>query len=156
MSRGRYIQHVTLQTGHSRRTYRDEVADPDIRAATDALDRSKHERVRLPQLGPEYALTASWEGHNAMLCTIWLGQAPVVTFGVARNSRASAGLWRILLRQKVGAPIVMDESSRPEPPWIAARIEVGAALAGPEQMMAIGGMESVIAFAWLEMGDGET
>lgn len=145
--------HVTLTTGHTKRTYRDEVADESVVGAMDLLERAQHERVRMPGLGDDMAITVTSEGRSAMIATIWQGEVPVVTFGVARNSRASAGLWRILLRTATPehTPIVLDESSRPQPPWIAARIEIGAALVLPVIMMAIGGLESAIGFAFLEM-----
>lgn len=148
MKVSKFLHHVTLTTGHSRRTYRDEVRDDSVAGAMAMLERARHERVPMPGLGPDMAITVTADGRSAMLATIWQGRAPVVTFGVARNSRASAAVWRLLLRH--GPPMVMDESSRPPSPWVAARIEIGAALVSPAIMTAIGGIEAVIAFAFLE------
>lgn len=153
MSREQYLLGINMATGLTTRTYRGEVHDHSVLGAIEMLDRAQHERVRMPGLGDDMAITVTSEGRSAMIATIWHGEAPVVTFGVARNSRASAGLWRILLRTATPehTAIALDESSRPQPPWIAARIEIGAALVCPVIMMAIGGLESAIGFAFLEM-----
>jgi hypothetical protein len=151
--RDQFLLHVTLTTGHVRRSYRDEISDDSVEGARLVLERALHERVRMPQLGPEIALTVTAEGRSAMIATIWDGQAPVVTFGVARHSRASAGLWPILLRTSTPelTPIVVDDTMRPEPPWVAARIEVGASRVPPMIMMAIGGLEAVFGWAFLDL-----
>lgn len=147
-----WLQHVALNTGITKRTYRDEVSDESVAGAMDLLERAKHERVPMHALGRDVAITVTSGGPSAMIATIWEGQRPVVTMGVARTSLPSARLWRILLRSTSPlTPIVLDESSRPQPPWIAARIEIGGALVSPTLMMAIGGLEAAIGFAFLEM-----
>jgi hypothetical protein len=148
----KHLQHISMNTGHSRRSYRDEVPDDEVRAAASALERAKHERVPLPKFGDAYALTATYEGLSALICTIWQQEVPVMTLGVACKSKSGAGLWRVLLRQPVGPPIQVDESRRPSAPWVAAGLEAAATLAPPEVLEAIGGMESVLGWAFLEMG----
>lgn len=150
MSREQYLLQVTMTRGDVRRTYRDEVSDASVEGAGEMLERARHERVPMPALGRDMSITVTADGRSAMIATIWHQEAPVVTFGVARNSRAGAGLWRILIRQEIGPPMVLDESSRPEAPWIAERIEFGAAQVSPVIMMAIGGIEAPMAFAFLE------
>lgn len=148
-----FLFHVTLTTGHVSRSCRDEIRDDSVAGAQDLLRRAMAERVRMHAFGPEVAITVTAEGRSAMIATIWDGQAPVVTFGVARTNRAGAALWRILLQTATPnlTPIVLDESSRPPAPWVAARIEVGAARVNRDIMTAIGGIEAVIGWAFLEL-----
>lgn len=151
MMSSQFLAHITLTTGHASRSYRDEVADDSVTGAQDLLRRAQYERVRMPALGPAIAMTVTSEGRDCMIATIWDGMAPVVTFGVARTNRSGAGLWRLLLRQSTGLPAVLDESSRPPAPWVAARIEIGAAMVNRDIMVAIGGLEAVFGWAFLEM-----
>lgn len=150
MSRDQYLLGINMATGVTTRAYRDEVHDESVAGALDLLVRARYERVRMPALGPYMAITRTSHSGNAMVATIWRGQHPVVTFGCASTSRASAALWGVLVDGHC-VPLAVDCSSRPQPPWIAARIEVGSALVSQDIRMAIGGMESAIGWAFLQM-----
>jgi hypothetical protein len=159
MSRGRYLHHITLTTGYTRRSYRDEVEDDAVTTCRwlldDALDQPQ-EHVRIPRVQPACTITATQE-RRALIVTIWgppaelRGSAPqrppLATFGVATHSRSGAKLWRVLHETECRLTTSVDQC--PPEPWIAARIEIGAVLM-PEAMEWMGDFERCIAHAWLE------
>lgn len=145
MTDTRYLHHVTLNTGHSRRSYRDEVADVAIAAVQDALSRALSgpgARAALPV--PGYEMTATAHG-RALLATVWRGQTPLVTLGVALTSRSGAGLWR-LMHEAQG--LATANQPCPPEPWVAGRIEPTGA-SDPAALVWIADFERVAAWAWL-------
>lgn len=93
----RHIQHMTLDTGHSRRSYRGEVADEAIAALHDGLGIALsrvHHRVSIPGTS-DYSMTAT-AGGKCLIVTAWRDDAPLVTLGVAGASQCGAHLWRLL------------------------------------------------------------
>lgn len=152
--RDRYLQHVTLSTGHTRRSYREEVTDEALAAVSALLARAlAGERVPLPVLDPPCVLLAESRG-QALLATIAVAEsaARLVTLGVAARSTAGAGLWR-QLHQHATEPVKTDPRRPPPEPWVAARIEPGVATLPPERvpdlMMQLADLERVIAWAFL-------
>lgn len=155
----RYLHHVTLDTGHSRRSYRDEVADAAIAAVHDGLSRAlsfagTHVTVPAQDSGWTYTATASG---RCLLVTMWAEiageKAPVATFGVASHSRSGAQLWRLLHAPRTLLPPYATSPDRaPAEPWVAARLELGAGLVDPHELAWIADFERVIGWAWLSRG----
>lgn len=155
------IEHVTLNTGHSRRSYADEVSEEALTVArellADALSASRRE-VEIPALAG-CRLSATADG-PLLIATVWgpptelRGSGPVrpplVTYGVALRAKPGARLWR-MLHQAQGAALETDPDVQPPAPWVAARIEVGVALlmeAMPDLMMDLADFGRVLAWAW--------
>lgn len=155
----RHLAHITLTTGHSRRSWRREVGDDTIALLQPLLaDVLAGRQVAVPGDVGDYTLSASGAG-RCLIATVWgppvaeAGGArpPVVTLGVAGHSRCGATLWR-LLHDSPRPPAVMPEMAItrcPPEPWCAVRIEVGAALC-PDAMAWLGDFERCLAWAWLE------
>lgn len=161
----RYLHHVTLTTGHSRRSYRDEVDDEAVAVCRRILDDALAAPRRHVEIPACYGctLTATAEG-GALIATVWgpptevrtlgLERPPLVTFGVAERSRHGVKLWRVL-HQAQGANVQTSPEQRPPEPWVAARIEIGIALLGDQAeviMPIIGDLERCLAWAWIERG----
>lgn len=153
-----YLHHVTLNTAHSRKSYRHEVADDVVRACAELIERaiaSPRERVAIPNT--DCTMTATAEG-RALVITVWgpLTEIrnsapmclPLVTFGVAEHSRGGAKLWRMLHQAREPEVQTSPDNCPPEP-WVAARMEVGIALL-PEHAEWIGDFERCVGWAWLE------
>lgn len=176
MSSRRYIHHVTLDTGHSRRSYHDEVADEALAALHDGLScalRREPENIIVPgQL--DYTYSATREG-KCMIATIWRSlsrmtaarrremhltpedRVPVVTFGVAAKSLCGAGLWRLLHDGQ--RPYATDGKPCPPEPWLAARMDIGAALVAqddPSEMLWMADFERCLAWTWLSRLEGQS
>lgn len=161
----RYLHHVTLTTGHSRRSYRDEVDDDVVEICSSILDDALADPRRHVEIPACYGctLTATAEG-GALIVTVWgpptevrtlgLQRPPLATFGVAERSRHGARLWRVL-HQAQGANVQTSPEQRPPEPWVAARIEIGIVMLGDQAeviMPIIGDLERCLAWAWIERG----
>lgn len=140
-----YLNHLTVTTGHSRRSYRHEVPDraldmlaPVVRAAMDG--------ARAPIPGPE-PLTLRIPRHNAnaMMAVFDLGGRSVAAMGVARTSKASATLWPLM-----GAPAGV---ACPAAPWIAVTLTPNLLDAPPRVARVLGDLERIVAWTWMERGD---
>lgn len=151
-SRDQFLHHLTITTGHTRRSYRDEVSDDAVQWGREAIrDAILTGTVPLQPMGPDWRLSCTRESSKALLCSVWRAEIVVVTFGVASHSRHGAKLWRALL-ETATTPIAVTEC--PPEPWVAARLEVGAAVVAdhqPEALEMIGDMERCVGHAFLEM-----
>lgn len=153
-----YIHHVTLTTGHSRRSFRHEcdsrllaqlgpvVVECDHRGTAEfpaptgimRLDRivesdrpSKHVRIwtiREPQ-GP-----------------------PLVTLAAATDDRAGAGIWRALHDgHREPVPLATRADRRPGAPWLAVMLHLPAIVPAPHPALSwLGDAERCIAWAWIK------
>lgn len=147
-----YLNHVTLSTGHTRRSPRAEVSDDTIRALAPWLQAAIEHKDDYPLPGPLGALhgfvaQVSVE-RGALLCSIGQQQSgPLVTFGVAARSRQSGELWAMMCAQFGAA----DALVAPSTPWCAVALHP----AFMEQMGMsawVGDFERCAAWAWLEKG----
>lgn len=148
----KYLHNLTITTGHTRRSYRDEVSEDAIEWAREAIrDAILAGYVPLHPMGPDWRLACTRESSKALLCRVWRAEIVVVTFGVASHSRHGAKLWRALL-ETATTPIAVTEC--PPEPWVAARLEPGAAVVAddqPEALEMIGDMERCVGWGFLEM-----
>jgi predicted outer membrane repeat protein len=149
MSAPRHLEHVTLDTGHTRRSPRSEAADEVVRGLAAGLDRAIATKAREPV--PGFALfsynVAALGG--AAIFTLWREAAPVVTFGVAANAKDSAKIWRLLHQGGAGKHATNPERP-PAAPWIGARMEAGAASTPHDDLLWIAKFERSLAWAFIE------
>lgn len=152
MSRGKFLHHVTLTTGHTRRSYRDEVSDQAVAACLALIDKitsgEVSESVKIPGVG-EYYLSGR-ASSKCLVATVWSGAPSIViaTIGVAAHSRCGAALWREM-HAWGETPVVTDPAQCPPEPWVAAAIDAGIT----QHMEAahwLGDFERCLAWAWLE------
>lgn len=151
----RYVEHVTLATGHTRRSPRSEVADGVVQAMAFGLRRAvTGDRIDVPYVDdPPCTMTATGEG-RCLIATVWgpeyEGQpVPLVTIGVATHARCGGPAWR-LLHDHALLPSQTDRDRQPPVPWCAARLEPGVAL-HPSVAGWIGDYERCLAWAWIEV-----
>ena len=139
-----HIEHVTLDSGHARRSARSEVDDEIVGALAAGLDRAIATKARepIPGWAPfSYNVTAK---AGAAMVTLWREGDPVVTFGIAADGKDSPKLWRLL--QKGGAGKHATTPDRPPAaPWIGARMEIGAARTPPLDLLLIEDFERCLA-----------
>ena len=150
-----YLHHVTLTTGHVRRSTRDEIAE-DVRpqiAALLAAALDGQEPVIPGAEPPGCTLRVIDDGTTRRCCTVEvLAPYPeqtevIVTVGIAGHSRCGAALWRHL-HDGHDDLVTAGEPCPPEP-WCAVRLEVGLALY-PEAAEWLGDLERCLAWAWLD------
>lgn len=134
-----YIQHVTIETGHVQRSYREDVDPALLAACTDWLRRACDEdAVALPS---GWVLTAEARGPS-VVAVVAIDGAPAATLGIARTSR-TGGLWRFLGDT---ARVSAVGDAPPPAPWLATRLERDL---DPMQQMMLTALARAIAWAWL-------
>lgn len=141
MTRRRYLLHLTLDTGHQRRSYRDEVADDVIAILRPLLVRaSTGAVVPIPGVDPPCTVRGITSRGGGLLLRVEAADAvPLASIGIAGTSLASACLWREWITD--GEP--------PRPPWCVVRLLPGLA-AHPEAASWLGDFERCAAWAWID------
>lgn len=141
--------HLTLNTGHSRVSPRQEVSDEAIRALADTLTPGRHP---VPVLAG-YEAEAAVERRQIVVTVFAPGGRPLVLFGVAPDDDAAAELWPILERYYHALTEMPGLRSadfaaarRPETtPWVAAITILPAA----EEAYWLADYEKCLAWAFL-------
>ena len=146
----RYLHHVTLTTGHVRRSPRSEVGAGVVERLTPYMLDAIREReipVALPA-PPGYSMTAWAPGGRCLVVTLWHAATQLIlTTGVAAHSRCGARLWPMLHQPQY--ELATDAATVPAEPWCADRIEP-AALLHREALEWTGDWSRCIAWAWIE------
>lgn len=154
-----YITHITLTTGHMRRSPRDEVGDDTLRALhpwlTDLIASGERRPLPVPALA-QYSVNATVEG-GGLVATIWAPRGPhvpshphfgevdpVATLGIAQRSRHGPDLWALMLAHLGGK----SGLKRPAEPWCAVALHPAMA-AHRDSAALIGDLERCIAWAWI-------
>lgn len=150
-----YIQHLTLSTGHTRRSYRSEVRDDVVTYCRDLIDQAiageeEGLRVPIPSLGCDLGVVST---SRSLLVSVQREEVPLVTFGLATHSRSGASLWRVLTEVGASTPIHETVKLCPPEPWCAVRLEPGATLADHDVLMALGDFERCMAWAFIERAE---
>lgn len=148
----RYLHHVTLTTGHVRRSWRHEI-DPAIMPVVAALVASAREETGalIPHLEPACRLYIE-DTARCALCSVRIDDdVPILTMVVANHARCGSQLWE-LLHNTATTPVATRISERPPEPWCAVRIEAAAAMFPPPHMLlpTLADMERCVAWAWLD------
>lgn len=146
-----YINHVTLNSGHTIRQRRADIDNEAIAAVSEVLD-GILQGAHLPVPGfPDYLINGSHHEHD-LIATIWRApwekRAPIVTMATALRSRSSPALWR-LMHHKPTARLETDANTPPSAPWQADRVEIGAELF-PDALAWTGDFSRCLAWAWSE------
>lgn len=160
----KYIRHLTLNTGHSRDSLREEVGEDVIEACRDLIADCLVSRLYepIPAVQPDCVLNATREG-KCLIATVSglfagdrgeyageLQRIPLVTVGVAESARCGATLWRALHAGR--EPELQTQRDNPPPaPWCAARLEPGLnfQLFAPAAHW-LGDFERCLAWGWLD------
>lgn len=158
MTASPYISHVTLTTGHTRQSPREEVEDDVLAVLVPWLNELVIGGAKRPLPVPPLShFAANATMHNgAMVCTLWApagphqpgkparAELPMVTFAVAQSSQQGDDLWRLLLSQ-FGGPAKLE---KPAEPWCAVVLHpIIAAYRGDVEWM--GDFERCVAWAWI-------
>lgn len=149
----RWLEHVTLTTGHSRRSYRDEIAPESLAHCRSLIERFTAGEVSEPvPIGiPGYSISGRRAG-KCLVATVYADGPPselIATIGVAGHSRCGSRLWRELHRWG-RVPVVTDPERPPPEPWVAAALDEGALRPQHRQVLPyVGALEACLAWAFL-------
>lgn len=153
-----YINHITLSTGHCRRSPRAEVDDATLAILVPWLNTARQSgNIEPLPVAPLSHYGARVIKDVGLVVTIygprgphtpghphtgeWL---PLVTLGIAQRSREAGDLWASLMAHLGGKPGI----KAPATPWVAVSIH-DTITAYPESLQWIGDLERCIAWAWV-------
>jgi hypothetical protein len=141
----KYLMHITLDTGHSRRSYRDEVKDTVVTIMRQqAAEAQAGDR---PEIMPGYALNIATAG-TALLATVESDKlGPLITIAICPKSRVSQKLWDAL-KEPIG-DLAVAKGDAPTVPWCAVRMYPAAAL-DFDALQWLGDYERCLAWGWVE------
>ena len=152
-ARARYFNHVTLNTGHSRRSYRHEVGDQAIEALGPILrDLLSGGRPTIPHVPTPCTLTGL-QHRQCFLVTVFgpphgADEVPILTLGVGLEPHCAQEIWTELHKHPI-TPLTTSAAEPPKTPWLAAKVEVGGAQY-LETMDWLGDFGRCLAWAWIE------
>ena len=152
-----YINHITLSTGHLRRSSLSEVPDETLAFLRPWLDAALKSEVPIPLPADELAHYSAMAIHEiGLVVTVYAPagphlpgkphtgeNAPIATFGVAKRSREAAPLWEKLKKHFSNRP-----SPAPETPWCAVALHDNL-IAFADAQEWLGDFERCIAWTWL-------
>jgi hypothetical protein len=135
------ILHITLQSGETRRSYR-EAADDAAIASLRPMITSDGER-QIPSIDNR-RLWVTRSG-RLLLATVW-AQSPICTFAIADQAVGADKLWQ-MIHEDTQSNTHADRP--PIPPWCAVRLEPGL-VGRPEDRRWLSDFERCLAWAWIE------
>lgn len=153
-----YLNHITISTGHFYRAERraaDDYRLGIVAAWLAAALEAGGEPVPIPNL---WSLRDPYDGaavtgYGGLMVTLFPGaeRRPLVTFGVAKKSRGSGSLWRMLIDAAAKAAPAPERllSVAPSTPWCAV-IVWPTSPPHPQLIAAAGEFEQLAAWAWIE------
>jgi hypothetical protein len=139
------LQHLTLDTGHTRVSHRHEVAGEVLDRLYPLTQAGRWPLDPAPGGPAEIAVTVDG---SAALVTVYRGGAPLVTFAVAADDQAASQLWP-LITVPAGPPGGYPAARPTATPWLAARLETGVTV-HPADLAWLGDFERCWAWAWLD------
>lgn len=132
----RFIWHETIQTQHTRRSFRSEVAPDVLAAVTDWLARDAFD------LPGGYRCVVVYRSEKCLQAEVYTGSGVrLVVLGVAAHARCGAPLWARL----EGAP-----EAKPAEPWCGVWLDPAGVAADPDAYQWLGDFERCLAWAFLE------
>jgi hypothetical protein len=143
----RYLWHVTVTTGHSRKSYRSEIQPQAIQVCRDLLEQMKDgARVAIPGVSG-YFVSGRLTGKCASF-SVYAGGTLLLSFAVAENERCGQALWKGLHNVE-GLATQTDPEKQPRAPWLGVALAEGIALY-PQAAGFLGDFERCIGWALLE------
>lgn len=115
----KYLNHITLNTGHMRKTYPDEV-DKKIYFVLKRIlrDSLKGEGA---EVYPNFILKTT-QAEDATIATVYRDQLPILTTTCCKTDDGS--IWRTL-HESAMTPLKTKANDKLPTPYIADRIEIG-------------------------------
>ena len=148
-----HINHITLNTGHVRRSPRSEVADHVPTLLRPLIEDIKHGNGSLrPIPGFDgYSVASSAEDGECLIARVYANGPPaelIATIGVAPNAAGGRKLWA-RLHQWGDETKITSGNDCPDAPWVSAKLtKVAYKYLGA--MLLLGDFERCLAWAWLE------
>ena len=149
----RYLEHITISTGDVHRQYRSGRSEEDVAVLAEVLDQILLGGYVPVPTRDGYYVSGKHSGRD-LIVTLWKGAAyanplPILTTGVALRSRSAMKVWKAL-HDQTDLPIATDPDRPPRAPWIADRLELGAAVPGETALLWTGAFAACLGWAWVD------
>ena len=147
----RYLWHVTLLTGHVRRSWRNEISEGALEVSEGMLGAVVAGGQDVPITGIYGYYLSGEASEDTLTLTVVsakLGE-PILTIGVAREG--GQGLWRQLV-ETAQLPVQSSVHRCPPAPWVAARLEPAISELSdnePDVIGMLGDLERCLGWAWI-------
>ncbi len=152
------LEHITLNTGHTRVSPREEVSQEVIDICRNLIVRSTSPNAHIPIPACEpYFVKSVVDGSNmrATVSKLVAGtQIPVVEIGVALEAGYGVKLWEEM-HSSANMPLIIEADSAPKRPWVAARLEFEGIFLAFDAMHWLGDFERCLAFAFADYASQE-
>ena len=153
-----YLRHVTLTTGHSRRSSRAECSDrliAELRPIVAECERAGVAELPSPTglMQLRRIVESDRPSRHVAIWSISEPQGPaLVTLALAMTDRAGAGVWRALhAGHREPIALASDPTTPPPAPWLAVSLHVPAFVPAPHPALEwLGDAGRCIAWAWIE------
>lgn len=146
-----YLNHITLETGHNRRSPRHEVDAEVVRFLMAHLSDAIKKGTSPIPTEENYALKAETRGADLTATVASAAGTPILSFAIVQDSNGAKEFWdRILRRCKAPASTLM----MPSAPWLAVWIESPAMAFSISEWVA--DYERCIAWTWIKMSGAST
>jgi len=150
--------HLTITTGHTRQSPRDEVDRSILGLCQDAILPAllSGKKAKLPRLPNNWLTGTSHEG--GLVATAWVNHqgepAPIATWWIATDQTSANELWKVAMTYCREVAVLtgqaMPQVGKPvTTPWVAAWIEIGA-IFDPSSFSWVADLERYLAWAWLD------
>ena len=135
------LNHITITTGHNRVSPRHEVDDYSLDVLKSWIDSvPTGTPVALPGDFDGARATITIDG-GALMCTIWIGDTPAVTFGCVKDAKDGQKVWDNLLTLSGHT-----QTQKPAEPYCAVVLRSVFAIVNW-----LGDIERCIAWAWIAL-----
>lgn len=119
----KYINHITLNTGHARKTYPHEI-DKGVYFVLNRIYKESFKPEGV-EIYTDYKLKCSGQG-GTVIGTVFANDGmPILTTTCSKDDDGS--IWRTLHESSI-VPLMTNPEDKPPIPYIADRIEPGAAI----------------------------
>lgn len=150
-----HIEHVTLTTGHTRMSPREEVEDSTIAFLAPLMTRAlRGELVEIPW-APGYVISGGVQGRCCMVTlervTDGIGpfsRIPVISMGIAADETDAAEVWRTL-HDLARFPSATDPDFPPPAPWILDVLHP-ASIMSLDVLQWTADLSRCLAWTWIE------
>ena len=141
VDRERYLYHLTLTTGHARKSYRSEISDEALAVCAELIERINARPLAPIEMPgpPGYVIVGEMAGPCGVAQVFTThGEQPLITIGIATRERCGITPWQLL----------GGKGEQPRAPWLAVKIEPG--IANDPAMHWLGDFERCLGWAFIE------
>lgn len=139
-----FLNKININTGGRDRIGREHVSDQTLSIVAPWLQSAPHgQRYPLPAPFSNYESVIYADG-GGLVVTVYAGDDPIITMGVAQRSRHGKELWSVLLANFDHAAGI----ERPSEPWLAVSVHP-ALIVHPESAQWLADFEQCVAWAWI-------